>query len=217
MNPARILIVDDHPIVRQGLRELLGRESDLCVAGEAGGADEAIAALEEGPFEAVIVELSLQGRSGLDLIRQISGLRPGLPVLVLTMHDEIFYAERALRAGARGYVMKQAPIERITAALRQVLGGGVAVSEQVAGRILAEIVGQSRPHPDAPAARLSNRELEVFRLIGQGRSTREAADALHVSVKTVESYRAAIKEKLGLRTAGELVRAAVSWVNDAAS
>ena len=211
---ARLLIVDDHPLMRRGLAQLLSLEPDLAVRAQAGSSEEALALLHAQPFELVIADVSLSGVSGLDLLKDIKALWPQLPVLMLSMHDEMLYAERMLRAGARGYVSKQASAESILAAIRRVLSGQIYVSEEVSGRILGQLVdgepnGSSK---DSVVNLLSNRELEVLQFIGRGRGTREIAAEMHVSVKTVETYRAHIKEKLKLRTAPELMRFAVDWV-----
>lgn len=212
MKQTRILIVDDHPIVRQGLVDLINRYNHLVVCGEAGDVDAALDLVRTREFDLVIADLSLKGRSGLELIKQIHDLFPGLPVLVLSMHDESFYAERALRAGARGYVMKQEAIDRIDHAIRQVLKGELYVSANVASRMLQEFIVGETPGENTPVERLSNRELEVFQLLGQGFGTREIADILHLSIKTIESYRANIKNKMQLKNSGELVQQAVVWV-----
>ena len=207
----RLLIVDDHPVVREGLSELINRELDVKVVAAADSADQALEILREENIDVAIVDLSLPGISGIELIRMIREEFAALPVLVLSMHDENFYAERALRAGARGYVMKQESICHVLEAVRKVRRGDLYVSEEVAEKMLFRIVsGDSRDDPEVQ--RLSARELEVFQLIGQGFSTREIAEMLHLSIKTIESYRANIKEKLNLRGAAELMQHAVKWV-----
>ena len=212
---ARLLIVDDHPLMRRGLAQLLSLEPDLVVSAQAGSSAEALATLHAQPFELVIADVSLSGVSGLDLLKDIKALWPQLPVLMLSMHDEMLYAERMLRAGARGYVSKQASADCILKAIRRVLSGQIYVSEEVSGRILGQLVsgegnGESK---DSVVNLLSNRELEVLQFIGRGRGTRDIAAEMHVSVKTVETYRAHIKEKLKLKTAPELMRFAVDWVS----
>ena len=211
---ARLLIVDDHPLMRRGLVQLLSLEPDLTVRAQASSSAEALALLQAQPFELVIADVSLSGVSGLDLLKDIKTYWPKLPVLMLSMHDEMLYAERMLRAGARGYVSKQASAECILAAIRRVLGGQIYVSEEVSGRILGQLVkGETNSEgKDSVVHLLSNRELEVLQFIGRGRGTREIAAEMHVSVKTVETYRAHIKEKLKLKTAPELMRFAVDWV-----
>jgi DNA-binding NarL/FixJ family response regulator len=207
----RVLVVDDHPIVRQGLALLINREPDLVVCGEAeeaGSAAEAIATLNP---DIVILDISLGGPDGLELLKQVRARDADLPVLVLSMHDEAIYAERALRAGANGYIMKQEATDLVLVAIRRILAGQVYVPDQVASRMLGQFVRGSVPGPRPPLAGLSDRELEVFRLIGEGSSTREIAEGLHLSVKTVESYQAHIKEKLALRNARELQHHAIEW------
>lgn len=207
----RLIIVDDHPVVAEGLSELINREMDLTVVAAALTADEALQILRATEIDVAIVDLSLPGPSGIELIRMIRDEFPRLPVLVLSMHDEHFYAERALRAGARGYVMKREAIKHVMDAIRKVRRGDLYVSEEVAERMLFRIVaGSDRGEPAVD--RLSDRELEVFQLIGQGYSTREIAEMLHLSVKTIESYRANIKQKLGLKNAAELMQHAVKWI-----
>ena len=209
----RLLVVDDHPVMRKGLARVLDLEPDLVVGGEAENAEQALAELRAGEFDLVIVDISLRGLSGIDLLKDLRIHWPLLPVLILSMHDEMLYAERALRAGARGYVMKQEPIEHIVAAIRRVLGGHIFVSEAVNGRILSRMMEGDRADSGQIIDVLSNRELEVFRFIGRGSGTRDIATEMHVSVKTVETYRAHIKEKLQLKSASELMRFAVDWVN----
>ena len=211
---ARLLIVDDHPLMRRGLAQLLSLEADLKIQAQAGSSAEALALLHAQPFELVISDVSLSGVSGLDLLKDIRILWPRLPVLMLSMHDEMLYAERVLRAGARGYVSKQSSADAILAAIRRVLSGQIYVSEEVSGRILGKLVsGEAKNESqDSIVNLLSNRELEVLQFIGRGRGTRDIAAEMHVSVKTVETYRAHIKEKLKLKSAPELMRFAVNWV-----
>ncbi len=208
----RILVVDDHPIVRQGIALLINQESDLEVVREAGSAEEAMKALAEAPTDVAIVDLSLGGGSGLDLIKSMRLRYPDILVLVMSMHDENLYAERVLRAGAKGYIMKQEGTERILTAIRQILGGDIYVSDRMRTKMLQRLIDNRGEPGDSPVACLSDRELEVLRLIGQGFGTSEIARDLHRSVKTIEAHRANIKDKLDLRTAGELVRFAVQWV-----
>ena len=211
-NKKRILIVDDHPMMRQGLAQLIGEEADLTVCGEAERANQALEAIGKLKPDMVLADISLPDKSGLELIKDMQAIQPGLPVLVISMHDESFYAERVLRAGGRGYIMKQEGGKKLMAAMRQVLSGKVYVSEKMSARIL-EIFSGRRPSSDNSAVgKLSDRELEVFQIIGAGKGTREIATQLHLSVKTVEVHRAHIKEKLALKTAPELVRFAVRWV-----
>ena len=207
----RVFLVDDHPIVRAGLTSLINRESDLIVCGEAEDAPGAIQLIPSSIPDILIVDLSLKGPDGIDLIKDLHLRCPSLPVLVLSMHDESVYAERALRAGARGYIMKQQATENVLVALRRILEGEIYVSDNVAKIMLQRYVGATGATPSTSVEGLTDRELEVFRLIGEGHSTRAIAEALHISLKTVESYKAHIKEKLSLGNASELIRRAVEW------
>jgi two-component system, NarL family, response regulator NreC len=211
----RVLIVDDHPILRHGIAQLVGREPDFDPCAEAGSIEEAMALLAEQPADVAIVDLSLEAQSGMDLIRMARARYPRLLCLVLSMHDERLHAERALRAGARGYLMKQEATRRIVAALRQVRAGHIYLSDTIASEILGRLaagtpVDRDEGHAGAVGALggLSDREMEVLRLIGRGIKTGEIARTLHRSVHTIEAHRANIKRKLGLRTAGDLARAA---------
>jgi DNA-binding NarL/FixJ family response regulator len=206
----KVFLVDDHPIVRQGLALLIDREPDLMVCGEADGATSALQAIREAAPDFVVLDISLDGPDGLELLKILRVRYPTLPVLVLSMHDEAVYAERALRAGANGYIMKQEATDRVLTAIRHILGGDVYLSDRLTKRMLQQFVNGS-VSPRDPLAKLSDRELEVYRLIGAGHSTRQIADELHVSTKTIESYQAHIKEKLALRNARELVQHAVEW------
>lgn len=206
----KVFLVDDHPIVRQGLALFIDREPDLMVCGEADGATSALQAIREAAPDFVVLDISLDGPDGLELLKTLRLRYPNLPVLVLSMHDEAVYAERALRAGANGYIMKQEATEKVLTAIRHILGGDVYLSDRLTKRMLQQFVNGA-VSPRDPLAKLSDRELEVYRLIGAGHSTRQIADELHVSTKTVESYQAHIKEKLALRNARELVQHAVEW------
>jgi DNA-binding NarL/FixJ family response regulator len=208
-----VLIVDDHPIVRQGLAQLINQESDLVVCGQAEDAHEAIHAIREYNPDLVIVDISLKETRGVELIKDLKVQRPDLPVLTLSMHDVAVYGERALRAGARGYIMKQEATEKVVTAIRRVLAGEVYVSDGMAAKMVSKIVGGAGRTPGSPLESLSDRELEVFRMIGEGFNTREMAEKLHLSVKTIETYRAHIKDKLALQDASELLRSAIQWVN----
>jgi DNA-binding NarL/FixJ family response regulator len=211
-NPKRrILLVDDHAIVRTGFAEIINGESDLQVCGQASSAPSAVEAITRLKPDAVVVDLSLQSGSGLELIKNLKALHPRLAVLVLSMHDEALYAERALRAGALGYVMKREEAETVIRAIRSVLRGEVYLSASLRGRFLHKLVGSARQVSASGVAQLSDRELEIFETIGEGLTTREIAQKLHLSVSTVETHRAHIKEKLALRNAAELARAAVEW------
>lgn len=207
----RVLLVDDHPIIRQGLTLLINREPDLMVCGEAQEAHSAADAIATLRPDLVILDISLGGPDGVELLKQLRARDADLPVLVLSMHDESIYAERVLRAGANGYIMKQEATDLVLTAIRRILGGGVYVPERVASKMLRQYARGSASDARSPIAALSDRELEVFRLIGEGSSTRQIAAALHLSVKTVESYQAHIKEKLALRNARELQHHAVEW------
>ncbi|HEX3352670.1 MAG TPA: response regulator transcription factor [Terriglobales bacterium] len=208
---SRILVVDDHPIVRQGLALLINQEADLLVCGEAEEAMGAMHVLASSKPDILIVDLSLNGPDGIDLLKNIRNIYPALPVLILSMHDESIYAERALRAGANGYIMKQEATEKVLVALRRILGGEIYVSDRIANKMLKHYVTGSGTVRNSSIADLSDRELEVFRLIGEGHGTRQIAEELHLSIKTVESYQAHIKEKLSLRSARELVQHAIQW------
>ncbi|UUX97191.1 response regulator [Aquabacterium sp. J223] len=209
-----VLIVDDHPILRHGIGQLVGRESDFTVCGEAGSVDEALTVLATRHVELMVVDLSLEQRSGLELIRLARSRHPQVRSLVLSMHDERLQAERALRAGARGYVMKQEATRKIVAALRAVREGQVYVSEAIASDLLERLTGAAEASPGGLKG-LSEREAEVLRLIGRGLKTGEIARALHRSVHTIETHRASIKRKLGLKTAAELSRAAYALDDEA--
>jgi DNA-binding NarL/FixJ family response regulator len=210
----RVFLIDDHPILRQGLALFIDREPDLMVCGEADGATSALQAIRDAIPDFIVLDISLDGPDGLDLLKVLRAEHPNLPVLILSMHDESAYAERALRAGANGYIMKQEATEKVLTAIRQILRGDVYLSDRLTKRMLQQFVHGAVP-PRDPLAKLSDRELEVYRLIGAGHGTRQIADELHVSTKTVESYQAHIKEKLSLRNARELVQHAIeSSVNE---
>jgi DNA-binding NarL/FixJ family response regulator len=203
-------VVDDHPIVREGMSLLINRESDLEVCGDAENAHAALAAIERLNPHLVILDISLDGPDGLEVLKMIRAREAALPVLMLSMHDEDTYAERALRAGANGYIMKQKATDKVLTAVRRILAGEIYVSEHVASRVLHRVAGGEKPEA-SPMSKLSDRELEVFRLIGEGNGTRQIAEALNLSVKTVETYEAHLKEKLSLGSVRELMRYAVEW------
>src|SRR5580693_5357064 len=207
----RILVVDDHPIVRQGLALLINRELDMLVCGEAEEAMGTLHVLASARPDVLLVDISLNGPDGLDLLKTIRTTHPTLPVLILSMHDESIYAERALRAGANGYIMKQEATEKVLVAVRRILSGEIYVSDRIANKMLKHYITGSGTIPNFTIADLSDRELEVFRLIGEGHGTRQIAEELHISIKTVESYQAHIKEKLSLRSARELMQRAIQW------
>jgi DNA-binding NarL/FixJ family response regulator len=209
---ARILIVDDHPVVRNGLRMLIDDEPDLIVCGEAGDADEAIRALDAKKPDLVIVDLSLKGSSGLELIKRIKSRNSASKMLVSSMFDESLYAERVLNAGALGYVSKQEAMEKVIEAIRCVLSGRVYLSTAMSDRMLHRLARDQKAIERSPVETLSDRELEVFEMIGRGRTTAEIANQLHLSVKTVETHREKVKAKLGLKSAAELYQYAVRWV-----
>jgi DNA-binding NarL/FixJ family response regulator len=206
----RILIVDDHPIVRLGIRQMLAAERDFEVCGEAESAGAARQLIVDARPDLAIIDLSLVEGTGLDLIRLVRESMPTLPMLVLSMHDEALFAERVLRAGARGYIMKREAITGLVGAIRHVLSGRIYVSEGMAQAVL-ERLGQDGAAPDNPLANLTDRELEVFDLIGRGLSTAAVAEQMGVSVKTIETYRSNIKTKLNLKDATDLIRFATTW------
>ncbi|HEX5109229.1 MAG TPA: response regulator transcription factor [Vicinamibacterales bacterium] len=206
----RILIVDDHPIVRLGIRQMLAAERDLEVCGEAESADAARQLIRSTRPDLAIVDLSLAQGSGLDLVRSLHESESTLPVLVLSMHDEALFAERVIRAGARGYIMKREAITGLVGAIRQVLSGRIYVSEGMAQAIL-ERLGHEGRATDNPLASLTDREMAVFDLIGRGLNTAAIAEQLAVSIKTIETYRSNIKTKLNLKDATDLVRFAAAW------
>jgi DNA-binding NarL/FixJ family response regulator len=208
----KVLIVDDHPIVRQGLRLMINEEQDLVVCGEAQSEREARSAIREHEPDVVIVDISLAQGDGLELVRDVHAHHAGLPMLVLSMHDELIYAERLLAAGASGYIMKQAASDQLLVALRRVLAGGTYLSETLAQSLERSrgAVNGSRSNID-PVKRLSNRELQVLSLIGRGQSSREVAEGLGLSVKTVETHRQSLKRKLNLATNAQLLQYAINW------
>jgi DNA-binding NarL/FixJ family response regulator len=208
----RILVVDDHPFMRAGLAQLIDRQPDMHVCCEAGNPAEALQKLDGGGPDLVLTDITMPGRSGADFIKDLLAQRPGLPVLVISMHDESIYAERMLRAGARGYIMKEAGGEALLAALRQVLRGEVYVSARLSARILEGLSGGTPRGSSSPIAKLTDREFEIFRLIGHGKSTHDIAAQLGLSTKTVDVHRANIKGKLAINEATALVRYAVRWV-----
>lgn len=207
--PVRILVVDDHPIVRLGIRQMIAAEPHLTIAGEAESAATAVELVKSNP-DLAIVDLSLEDGSGLELIRSIRHIAPDTRVLVLSMHDEALFAERALRAGARGYIMKQEAISGLVNAIQEVLAGRVFVSKRLS-QYLLERLGHDAPAESGRLGNLTDRELEVFELIGRGLSTAAIAERLGVSIKTIETYRSNIKSKLGLKDATDLIRFAATW------
>ena len=206
----RILIVDEHPMMREGLRTLISREHDLAICGEAETAGQALDAVANLKPDLVLADISLPGRNGIELIKDIRSLQPAVLILVISMHDESLYAERVLRAGARGYIMKQESGPTMIQAIRQVLAGRIYLSGKMSARILENVAGKRAKA--SPIERLSDREFEVFQLIGRGKSTVQIAEELHLSTKTVEAHRAHVKAKLDLKTMPELISFASRWV-----
>ena len=211
---AKVLLVDDHPIVRQGLGQLINEEPDLSIVGEAEDFQQALAAIDTANPDVAIVDISLKDRSGIELIKEIRAKRPELPILVLSMHDESLHAERVLRAGAKGYIMKQEATEQVMNAIRRVLRGEVYLSERMSSRMVNRLVAGPQNVGGSPIERLSGREFEVFQMIGQGVGPSEIAERLGLSVKTVETHRERIKEKLNLASGIELIRYAMQYVMD---
>jgi len=209
----RILLVDDHPLMRRGQADLLSREPDFLVCGEAGTAREAMDAIAKLKPDLVLTDMALPDKDGMELIKDILALHPGLPVLAMSMQDEALYAARVLRAGGRGYVMKGAGSDdQLANAIRTVLSGQIAVSPRVSAKILESVAAPTGKLGDGPETKLSDREMEVMRLFGEGWSTDEIAQRLHLSPKTVDVHRMHIKEKLGLKTTPEFTRFAIRWV-----
>ncbi len=211
---SRILLVDDHPMVRERLAEVIQREPDLAVCGEAEDCFGALELIAASRPRLVIVDLTLKQSHGIELIKDIRSRHPEVLMLVLSMHDELLHAERAIRAGAKGYITKQEATRKIMLAIRTVLDGGVYLSEKMAARIATSAVGSARKEGGLPMTRLSDRELRVFEMIGQGRSTRQIADELHLDMRTIETYRSRIKDKLNLSNATELLQYAIRWMQD---
>lgn len=199
-------------MMREGLAQLIKNERDLAVCGEAGTGQEALQLIQRLKPDLLLADISLPDKNGLEVIKDVQALHPETPILVISMHDEALYAERVLRAGARGYVMKQEGGKKLMLAIRQVLGGRIFVSERMSSRILESFSGRAEPGSRASLENLTDREFEVLQLLGNGKGTREIATQLHLSVKTIDAHRANIKQKLQLKTASELVRFAVRWV-----
>ena len=214
---SRIFIVDDHTMFREGLRQLIDRESDMTVCGDAAGAEEALEKIEDSKPDLAIVDLSLSGSTGIDLIKTLKIKYADLPVLVVSMHEESVYAERALHAGATGYVMKQEPAKTVKVAIRKVLGGDMHLSEKMTASLLGKFMsGGQTVLPVSPIDKLSDRELEVFRMLGQGKMTRQIAAELNLTIATINSFRNRIKEKLNLKNSAELVMQAIQWTRKGA-
>jgi DNA-binding NarL/FixJ family response regulator len=206
-----VFIVDDHPLVREGLTNLINGQNDLIICGEAKDSAEAIEGIAKERPDVAVIDISLTNESGLELIKNLVRQFPQVAVVVLSMHDEALYAERALRAGARGYVMKHETSKNVLASIRRVLAGGVYVSERIVNRMALRLSSSRRAATRSPVERLSDRELEIFQLLGQGRSPSEIARDLNLSLKTVQAYCARAKEKFGVTSLTELLRAAIQW------
>jgi len=207
----KVFLVDDHPLVREWLTNLINQQSDLAVCGETGSAPRALQAIAAAQPEVAIVDISLKDSSGIELIKSLKLSHPDVAVLVLSMHDESLYAERALRAGAKGYIMKRETTRKVIEGIRQLLDGKVFVSDSVKEALALRLVENKTQTPRAPVEHLSDRELEVFEMLGQGLGTRQIANTLCVSIKTVQAYCARAKEKLNVRSATELLREAIRW------
>lgn len=210
----RVLLVDDHPVVRQGLAALIEQQGDIEVCGQAESAADALRLVKSARPDVALVDLSLKGTSGLELLKDLKIRHPELPTIVVTMHAESLYAERVLRAGARGYVAKQEATEKVLTAIHRVLNGELYVSSETTERMLRRVVGGGGAGPATPEELLSDRELQVFQMLGMGRATRQIAKELHLSIKTIETYRANIKKKLNLNDGLELLQHAVRWAQE---
>ncbi|MCP4714867.1 MAG: response regulator transcription factor [Deltaproteobacteria bacterium] len=208
----KVLIVDDHPIVRHGLAQLINQEDDMVACGEAEDVADALEVVSALRPDIVLIDVALKSSNGMDLIEPVKERFAEIPVLMLSMHDEVVYAERALRAGAQGYIMKQDPPEKVIEAIRQVLGGEIYLSESMTGKMLKRLATGQTAKEVSPLERLSAREIEIFRLIGQGRDTRQIAEKLEISKKTIDAHRANIKKKLEIKRGTELVQMAIKWV-----
>jgi DNA-binding NarL/FixJ family response regulator len=210
-NKKKVFVVDDHPIVRERVAELINQEPDLIVSGEAEDAVQAVKAVAASAPDIAIVDITLKDTYGIELIKQLKELHPKLPILVLSMHDESLYGERALRAGARGYLTKQEASKKVVDAIRRILRGEIYVSDKLAGSLVRKVAGGNDQAGGSPVDVLTDRELEVFQLLGQGLTVREVAERLFVSAKTVEAHREHIKQKLNFKTSSELLRFAIQY------
>jgi DNA-binding NarL/FixJ family response regulator len=210
-NKTQVLIVDDHPVIRDGLATIINHERDMNVCGQADDAHQALKAVTELKPDVVIADISLKSSDGIELTKSIKARYPRLPVIVFSIHDESIYAERALRAGAHAYMMKDVVSENIVKAIRTVLNGEIFISEKISKKFLHKIAGDKAGTTKTPIESLSDRELEIFRLIGEGYKPSQIAKQLHLSIKTIETYRARIKEKLNLANAAELLRYSIKW------
>jgi DNA-binding NarL/FixJ family response regulator len=211
---SRVFLVDDHAMFREGLRQLIERDPEIVVCGEAADASAALDGIQTARPDLVIVDLSLGGTSGIDLIKAIKKESEDMPVLVVSMHEESLYAERAMRAGAMGYVMKHEPSRTVKAAIRKVLGGDMHLSDKMASSMVGKFMRGNTEQPASPLEALSDRELEVFRMLGQGKAVRLIADEMSVTIPTINSFRNRIKEKLNLKTSTEVMLRAIQWVQD---
>jgi DNA-binding NarL/FixJ family response regulator len=209
---SRVFLVDDHPLVREHLRSLLEREPDLAVCGEASDGPTALSQIPAQRPDLVILDISLKRSHGLEVLKDLRQLLPDLPVLMLSMHDEALYAERSLRAGAKGYITKEEATLNVLQAVRKVLAGHIYLSERMSERMMQKVARGAQTPWSSPLEVLADRELEVFQMIGRGMGTRQISEELHLGIKTVESYRARIKEKLRLSDANQLLQHAIQWV-----
>ncbi len=209
--PGKILIVDDHPVFCLGMSELINKEHDLEVCGSRQNAADAMIAIGELKPDLVIVDISLENSNGIDLVEEIICEYPQTHVLIVSMYDEILYAQRALLSGARGYIMKQKAVEKVVDAIRKVMGGEIYASQEIKEAVFKQVLQPGKSNSKSPLSTLTNRELEVFRLVGEGLSTKEIAERLHLSVKTIGTYRENIKDKLHLKHHTELIKFAVHW------
>lgn len=207
----KVLVVDDHPIVRQGLAQIINQEEDMVLAGEAGDAAEAMKVIKQVKPDMAIIDVSLTGTSGIELTKNILVHYPKMPILIVSMYDESLYVERVLKAGAKGYLMKQEATDHIVAAIRKILGGDIYVSDKMRDTLVHKLIAGGSGTSGSSSENLSDRELEVLQLLGQGFSTRQTAEELHVSVKTIESHYANMKNKLNLKSAHELIQYAIKW------
>ncbi len=208
----RIFFVDDHPLLLDGLKSMIESTREYEVCGEAGSTAEALTAIPQARPDLVVTDITLPDRSGLELIKDLKALMPDLLVLVLSMHDEMLYAERVIRAGASGYIMKESAARKMREAIEKVLDGGIFLSDRAAAHILGGLSGRNERRPRSRLERLTDREFEVFELVGAGKSAQEIGDLLHISPRTVDAHRAHIRKKLGLPDSPSLMRYAVRWV-----
>ena len=208
---SRVFIVDDHPLVREGLTNLINGQDDLIVCGEGKNSAQSLDGIMKARPDVAVIDISLENESGLELVKQLGTQFPQVALIVLSMHDEALYAERVLRAGARGYVMKHETSKSVLVSIRRVLSGGVYVSERIVNRMARRVGSAREPVTSSPVERLSDRELEIFRLLGQGRTTSQIAEDLNLSLKTVQAYCSRAKEKFGVASLTELLRAAIRW------